>query len=273
MMVKLQERLAQTDDLPLWSAPFGLVLLDAIRLTNGMRVLDIGSGSGFPMLEIADRLGLPGYVTGIDPVEEYCSLISAKINYREIPNASILSGMAEQLPFDDESFDLVTSNNGLNNVQDQQAAFRECFRVTKPGGQLVTTMNLPHTMIEFYELFEQVLKEKGMIHEIDRMRQHIASKRKPVEFLKDLILHSGFSIKIINLDGFIYRFTTADALFRHFTIKSYFLPSWKEILPAGQEEEIFDKISAKVNELCRQNGEFTLSVPFACFDCQKPSQG
>lgn len=272
MMEKLQERLAQTDDLPLWSAPFGLMLLDTIRLTRGMRVLDIGSGSGFPMLEIADRLGLPGHVTGIDPVEEYCSLISAKITCREIPNASILSGTAEHLPFEDESFDLITSNNGLNNVQDQQAAFRECFRVTKPEGQLVTTMNLPHTMIEFYELFEQVLKEKGMIREIDKMRQHIASKRKPVEFLKDLILHSGFSIKSINLDGFKYRFTTADALFRHFTIKSYFLPSWKEILPAGQEEEIFDKISGKVNELCMQNGEFTLSVPFACFDCHKPLQ-
>jgi arsenite methyltransferase len=42
------------DELPLWSAPFGLTLLDTIRMKKGIRVLDIGSGAGFPMLEIAE---------------------------------------------------------------------------------------------------------------------------------------------------------------------------------------------------------------------------
>ena len=41
------------DDLPLWSAPFGLTLLDTVRMKKHINVLDLGSGSGFPMLELA----------------------------------------------------------------------------------------------------------------------------------------------------------------------------------------------------------------------------
>lgn len=58
------------DELPLWSAPFGLAILDTIRLKNGMNILDIGSGSGFPMLEIADRAGASCMVYGVDPSDD-----------------------------------------------------------------------------------------------------------------------------------------------------------------------------------------------------------
>lgn len=40
------------DDLPLWSAPFGLMLLDHIQLRPKIEALDIGFGSGFPLLEL-----------------------------------------------------------------------------------------------------------------------------------------------------------------------------------------------------------------------------
>ena len=47
------------DELPIWSAPFGLPLLDAVELRPGLTVLDVGCGTGFPLLELAERLG-PG---------------------------------------------------------------------------------------------------------------------------------------------------------------------------------------------------------------------
>ena len=45
------------DELPLWSAPFGLKLLDKINYRKNITALDIGSGLGFPLLEVAMRLG------------------------------------------------------------------------------------------------------------------------------------------------------------------------------------------------------------------------
>lgn len=267
----MQQSLPESyDELPLWSAPFGLMLLDTINLRHGMQVLDIGSGNGFPMLEIADRLGKPGHVTGLEPLEDSVRIISVKITRREVPNATIIKGAAEAMPFEDGQFDLITSNNGLNNVNDQAVAFRECYRVARSGAQLVTTMNLPHTMMEFYRIFEQVLQENGLAPEVAIMEDHIRSKRKPVEFLKQLILQSGFSIKSINIDGFKYRFTSAEALFRHYLIRNYFLDAWKEILPENKEKEVMLQVWEKIDESCNQEGQFILSIPFVCFDCQKP---
>ncbi len=45
------------DELPLWSAPFGLKLLDKVMFHPNMNVLDLGCGLGFPLLELANRLG------------------------------------------------------------------------------------------------------------------------------------------------------------------------------------------------------------------------
>jgi len=58
---------AAIDELPLWSAPFGEVLLETIHLRPGLRVLDIGSGLGFPALEMAQRLGSGSEVFALDP--------------------------------------------------------------------------------------------------------------------------------------------------------------------------------------------------------------
>ena len=55
------------DEMPLWSASFGLLLLKHVTLKPNLTVLDIGSGAGFPLLELAERLGPSAKLCGIDP--------------------------------------------------------------------------------------------------------------------------------------------------------------------------------------------------------------
>ena len=76
------------DELPLWSAPFGLSLLDAVRLNHGMNILDIGSGSGFPMLEIAERSGTSCNVYGVDPSDDAILMIQQKIEAKGIERSN-----------------------------------------------------------------------------------------------------------------------------------------------------------------------------------------
>ncbi|HSR18356.1 MAG TPA: hypothetical protein VLM39_09740, partial [Ignavibacteriaceae bacterium] len=63
------ELVSVIDELSLWAAPFGLRLLEMMKIRKNISVLDIGSGLGFPLLEIAMRLGDSCKVYGIDPWE------------------------------------------------------------------------------------------------------------------------------------------------------------------------------------------------------------
>jgi ubiquinone/menaquinone biosynthesis C-methylase UbiE len=260
------------DDLPLWSAPFGLTLLDTVRMRSHINVLDIGSGSGFPMLELAGRMGSTCMVYGLDPSEESISMIAAKKEARGITFAKIIRGSAESIPFPDEYFGLIVSNNGINNAEDQAAAMAECWRVADDGAQMVLTMNLPHTMVEFYEIFEKTLKDKGLYNEVIKMHEHIDMKRKPVEYLKDLILDSGFMINTINVDGFKMRFSDGTAFLNHYLVQTAFMEPWKSFLPAAHIDAVFLAIEEQLNAVAAENGEVVMSVPYVCFDCQKRKQ-
>lgn len=58
---------AAFDELSLWSAPFGLKLLDVVVLRPGIVALDVGCGTGFPLVELGQRLGPSAHVHGVDP--------------------------------------------------------------------------------------------------------------------------------------------------------------------------------------------------------------
>src|SRR5512138_3082081 len=95
------------DDLPLWSAPFGLKLLQRIRFRPQMNILDIGSGAGFPLIEIAERAGTSSHSFGVDPSADAEKNIPEKIRLKEIPNVRVTRAEAENLPFPDQFFDLI----------------------------------------------------------------------------------------------------------------------------------------------------------------------
>jgi hypothetical protein len=55
------------DETPLWSAAFGMALLDAVDLRPSIAALDVGCRAGFPLIELAQRLGRSSHVHGVDP--------------------------------------------------------------------------------------------------------------------------------------------------------------------------------------------------------------
>jgi len=144
---ELNELINVFDELPLWSAPFGLKLLENINYKQNITALDIGFGAGFPLTEIAMRLGNSSTVYGIDPWKETFQRVNQKIYYYGISNIKLIEGEAESIPLEDNSIDLITSNNGINNVSDIDTVLSECSRILKIGGQFVQTMNLDKTMI------------------------------------------------------------------------------------------------------------------------------
>jgi ubiquinone/menaquinone biosynthesis C-methylase UbiE len=154
------ETVSVIDELPLWSAPFGLKLLDKINYRKNITALDIGSGLGFPLLEVSMRLGNTSKLYGIDPWEAAVERKKTKIRIYGITNVEIITGVAETIPLPDNSVDLIFSNNGLNNVNDINSVLSECRRISKIGAQLVFTYNTDGTMNEFYSVLEELLLKK-----------------------------------------------------------------------------------------------------------------
>ena len=258
------------DELPLWSAPFGLALLEGVTMRTGIDVLDIGCGTGFPLIEIAQRFGASCQVHGIDPWTSALERVRTKLRQYDVGNVELHEGVAEHLPFPDGAFDLIVSNNGLNNVSDQARAVSECFRVSRPGAQMVLTMNLPESMEEFYAVFADILSETGRRSDIAKMREHIASKRLPLAATEVLLHESGFLVSNVAEDRFTMRFSNGTALFQHYFMRLAFFNSWEEVLEGRDVQEFFHSLEHRLNDIAARQGELTLTVPFACFDCMKP---
>ena len=255
------------DELPLWSAPFGLKLLDRVRVGHDLRVLDLGFGTGFPLLELAQRLGETSRLYGIDPWPAGQRRTRQKIALYDLQHVSMVHGLAETLPFADSIFDVLVSNNGLNNVQDLSKALLECGRVCKSGAQLLFTVNLDGTMHEFYDVLRQVMRERQL--DATAVDRHIHHKRRPVTEWTHGVERAGFSCKDISYDQVVFRYSDATAMLNHFLIKMAFLPAWKELLPPNSLEPVFRSVEDILNAQAQQDGELRLTIPLALFECKR----
>ncbi|MFH1197875.1 MAG: methyltransferase domain-containing protein [bacterium] len=263
-----KELISVIDELPLWSAPFGLSLLDTIKIGKGMKVLDIGSGLGFPMIEIAQRLGESSVVYGIDPWEPANERARKKAAKYGIKNVEVINGAAENLPFENSYFDLIVSNNGINNVSDLLKTLEEIRRVSKKGAQFVFTMNLEDTMIEFYNALREELEIDNDTDAITKVREHIYQKRRPVSEIVDLLQSCDFGINSVKEDIFYLRFADAETMFNYSLIKYWFLGSWKSLVATDKLEDVFERVEMRLNEIASSKNEIKLSVPFISVDCE-----
>jgi len=123
--------------------------LDLGRLTPGLRVLDLGSGSGTDSFAAAHLVGPTGQVTGIDMTDAQRD--KADRLRAGAAHIRFVDGRLEDLPFDDASFDVVISNGVVNLCPDKARVFAEAARVLAPGGRIaladiVSTRPLPETV-------------------------------------------------------------------------------------------------------------------------------
>ncbi len=100
------------------------------------RVLDVGCGTGLLLRLLAARLPEADRLLGIDAA---AGMIATAKSMANDPRLSFSEGVAEKLPYPDESFDLVVSSTSFDHWEDQSAGLGECARVLASSGHLVLT--------------------------------------------------------------------------------------------------------------------------------------
>jgi len=103
------------------------------RLRFGMRLLDLGSGTGYPALLGAQTVGLSGSVIGLDLAEQMLAVARRKATTLGLVNVTFRTGDVTALPFEANSFDAVTSRFCLMFLPEIPKATAEIARVLRPG--------------------------------------------------------------------------------------------------------------------------------------------
>jgi len=251
------------DELPLWSAPFGQLLLEQVPLREGMTIVDVGAGTGFLAMELAQRCGPSSTVYAVDPWASALARLRRKLVQAGVTNVHVVEADASALDLPADSVDLVVSNLGINNFENASLVLAECFRVLKPGGRLFLSTNLVGHMAELYDAYRDVLLELGRVDRVDVLDAHVA-RRATVEKVEAQLTTAGFVPGDIATDSFRIRFASGAALLRHYFVRFAFLPGWAEIAGADLAEEALGRLAARLA------GEVTLTIPMACVEGVKP---
>ena len=115
-------------------------LVSDARLRRGMRVLDLGSGTGYPALLAAQTVGSTGSVIGLDLAESMLAAAERKATRLGLGNVTFRTGDVSSLPFDASSFDAVISRFCLMFLPEIPGAIANIARVLKPGGYVAVAV-------------------------------------------------------------------------------------------------------------------------------------
>ena len=178
---------------------------------TGDRVLDLAAGSGDLSLKFAKKIGPHGQIIVTDINEAMLAEGRKRLTDAGIAeNVEFCLVNAENLPFEDDSFDCISISFGLRNVTRKEVALASMARCLKPGGRAIILEFSQPTNQTFRSLYDtysfNVIPKLGEIiaNDRDSYQYLVESIRKhpPQEELKEMMLDAGFDrVRYHNLTG------------------------------------------------------------------------
>jgi SAM-dependent methyltransferase len=156
----------------------GHTLAERAGVTSGMRALDVGAGTGKLTGVLAESVG-EGSVAAVDPSEPFVKALGERF-----PAADVRHGTAEELPFEDDSFDAVLAQLVLNFLTDPEKGAKEMVRVARDGGALAAAVwdyRGEMTMLTTFWEAAGAIDERGAAARDERTRFRFGEPEELVE--------------------------------------------------------------------------------------------
>lgn len=142
------------------------LLLDRAGVVSGMRVLDVGCGTGRITLPAAKRVGPNGEVVALDIQPAMLRRVQKKVTAGQVVNVRLLHAGAGEGKTERESFDRALLVTVLGEIPDKAVAMREIYRALKPGGILSITELFPDPDMQRPGAIRKLAQETGFV--VDR---------------------------------------------------------------------------------------------------------
>jgi ubiquinone/menaquinone biosynthesis C-methylase UbiE len=165
-------------------------ILDELPIPGGAHVLDVPCGNGFYSRRLIERLGSGQRLIAVDANDQYLSQARQSLKSLAV-DVQVRKGNAYQLPFEDQTFDLVWCAQSLISL-DPRRAVREMQRVTKREGLTVILEvdEFHHILLPWPVALEAALLLA--IHKACIVRYGDSKKLAPVRRLRPVLAESGF---------------------------------------------------------------------------------
>jgi aconitate hydratase len=179
---------------------------------KGDRCLDIATASGTLALALADRVGADGRVVAIDLAQGMLDLAERKARARRLRNIEWKQMNAQNLEFEDNTFDVVACSLAIFYFPDIEGALQEMMRVLKPGGKLGITTADPETAFSpLSQPYMAALRKLSDELKLDQPEYSDTAKlTRQKKGLLNLVKEAGFKNVEITEESIPVRFTTME---------------------------------------------------------------
>ena len=156
-------------------------LIDRLPNDEGIRALDVATGTGFTGFRLAQKYKL---VVGLDVTSEMLLEARNLAAEKRLDNLVFVLGRSEKMPFLDHTFDVVTCRRAAHHFSDKKKFVSEVRRVLKPGGTF-----------GFVDMLSPENDKDDSFNKLERIRDptHLSAETK--NFWENAVLKEGFSIE------------------------------------------------------------------------------
>ncbi|MBA2607918.1 MAG: class I SAM-dependent methyltransferase, partial [Actinobacteria bacterium] len=132
--------------------------------------------TGFTTVELAQRCGAASRVVAVDPWRAGLDRLGRKLAYHGLRNVELMACGVEDAVLAAGTVDLVIANLGLNNFERPTEVFAACRRMLRSDGVLALTTNFSGHMVEFYDVFRDVLADHALDEAVVALDAHVGHR-------------------------------------------------------------------------------------------------